>query len=229
MKKVLWILWKDLVIEFRSREVTGAMGLFALMVLVIFAFSFLRPGEKMPPEMIPGLVWVTIAFAGMLGLNHAFLPEKQNDSLMGLLLAPVGKSTIYLGKVFAHFIFLLLVEIIVLPLFFIFFNINLQGSFLHLVLVLFFGTIGFSGLGVFLSALAAHTRSNELLLPIILFPVLIPLFLAGVNAAGIVFNGIWTDPVWVGAYWSWFRLMVVYDIIFLTLALLLIDYVLEVQ
>jgi heme exporter protein B len=117
MRKIFWIIWKDLAIELRSREVTGAMVLFALMVLVIFAFSFLRPGEKLPPEMIPGVIWVTVAFAGMLGLNHAFLPEKQNDTLTGLILAPVSKSAIYLGKVGTHFLFLLLVEIIALPLF----------------------------------------------------------------------------------------------------------------
>ena len=204
------------------------MVLFALMVLVIFAFSFLRPGEKLPPEMIPGVIWVTVAFAGMLGLNHAFLPEKQNDTLTGLILAPVSKSAIYLGKVGTHFLFLLLVEIIALPLFFIFFNIQMQGSVLYLVPVLFFGTAGFSGLGVFLSALSVHTKSNELLLPVILFPLLIPLLLGGVKATGIVFNASWADPVWVGAYWSWLRLMAVFDIIFFTLSLVLIDYVLEV-
>ncbi|MGI6684088.1 MAG: heme exporter protein CcmB [Bacillota bacterium] len=228
MKKALWIVWKDLAIEFRSREVTGAMILFALMVLVIFAFSFLQPGERIPPEMIPGMVWVTIAFAGMLGLNHAFLPEKQNNSLMGLILAPISKSTIYLGKVLTHFLFLLMVEIVTIPLFFIFFNIEMQGTLVKLILVLFFGTLGFSGLGVFLSALSAHTKSNELLLPIILFPILIPLFLAGVKASGIVFNGSWGDPIWVNAYWSWLRFMAVLDIIFFTLSLILIDYVLEV-
>lgn len=143
MKKALWIVWKDLAIEFRSREVTGAMILFALMVLVIFAFSFLQPGERIPPEMIPGMVWVTIAFAGMLGLNHAFLPEKQNNSLMGLILAPISKSTIYLGKVSTHFLFLLMVEIVTIPLFFIFFNIEMQGTLVKLILVLFFGTLWF--------------------------------------------------------------------------------------
>ncbi|MEL7568561.1 MAG: heme exporter protein CcmB [Dehalobacterium sp.] len=228
MKKVLWLIWKDLVMEFRSREVTGAMVLFALIVIVIFAFSFVQPGQKMALEMIPGMVWVTIAFSGMLGLNHAFLPEKQNDSLMGLILAPISKSAIYLGKTGAHFLFLLLVELVSLPMFFIFFNIEMQGSFFHLLLVLFLGTLGFSGVGIFLSALSANTRSNELLLPIILFPILIPLFLAGVKASGIVFVGSWTDPVWVGAYWSWVRLMAVFDIIFFTVSLILIDFVLEV-
>lgn len=228
VKKVFWLIWKDLAIEFRSREVTGAMVLFALIVIVLFAFSFVQPGQKMATEMIPGMMWVTIIFAGMLGLNHSFLPEKQNDSLMGLILAPISKSAIYLGKTGTHFLFLALVELIFLPLLFVFFNIEMQGSFLKLLLVLFLGTLGFSGVGVFLSALSANTRSNELLLPIILFPILIPLFLAGIKASGILFSGFWAEPVWVASYWSWIRFMAVFDIIFFTVSLILIDFVLEV-
>lgn len=228
MRKVLWMIWKDLSIEIRSREVTGAMVLFALMVIVIFAFSFVLPGQKMPSEMIPGIIWVTIIFAGMLGLNHSFLPEKENDCLMGLILAPISKSMIYLGKTATHFLFLLLVELVALPLIVVFFNVQIQGPFLNLLLVLLLGTLGFSGVGVFLGALAANTKSNELLLPIILFPILIPLFLAGVKGTGIALAGSWADPVWVAAYWSWIRLMLVFDVIFFTVSLVLIDFVLEV-
>lgn len=228
VKKVLWLIWKDLIIELRSRQVIGGMVLFSLIVLVIFAFSFVQPGQKIPREMLPGMIWVTIAFAGMLGLNHAFLPEKQNDSLMGLILAPISKSAIYLGKTGTHFLFLLVVELISVPLFMIFFNMEIKGPFLNLLLVFLLGTLGFSGVGIFLSALAANMESNEILLPIILFPILIPVFLAGVKATGIVFSCSWTDPVWVAAYWSWIRFMAVFDIIFFTLSLILIDFVLEV-
>ncbi|MGI6679251.1 MAG: heme exporter protein CcmB [Dehalobacterium sp.] len=228
MKKVLWLIWKDLAIEVRSREVSGAMVLFALMVIVVFAFSFIQPGQKMPSEMIPGVIWVTIIFAGMLGLNRSFLAEKENDALIGLFLAPISKSAIYLGKTATHFLFLSLVELCSLPLIIVFFNVEIQGSLWSLLLILFLGIFGFSGVGVFLGALAANTKSNELLLPIILFPILIPLFLAGVKGTGIVLSGSWADPVWVAAFWSWIRLMVVFDVIFFSVSLVLIEYVLEV-
>lgn len=228
LKKVLRIIWKDLMIELRTREVMGAMVVFALMVMVVFAFSFIQPGRRIAPEMMPGMVWVTIVFAGMLGLNHTFLPERENDALMGLILAPISKSAIYLGKVGTHFLFLVLVEILALPLFFVFFNLEIQGSFFHLLIVLFFGTLGFSGVGVFLAALSANTRSNELLLPVILFPIIVPLLLAGVKATGIVFSPSWTDPAWVAAYWSWVRLLAVFDVIFFAVSLVLIDFVVEV-
>lgn len=228
LKKIYWILWKDAITQLRTREATGAMIVFALMVILIFAFSFIQQGQAMAPMMIPGMIWVTITFSGMLGLNFTFLMEKNNDALMGLLLAPLRKDAIYLGKVGAQFLFLLLVELFALPMFFIFFDIQLQAPLIYLLLTVLLGTLGFSGAGVFLAALSDSTRTRDMILPVVLFPILIPLLIGAVKASGIVIAGQWPEPLWVQSYWSWIRLMAVYDVIIFSAAVVLIDYVLEV-
>lgn len=228
LKRVYWIIWKDIMLEIRAKETIGTMLIFTFLVLVIFAFSFLQPGNRVSLEIIPGIIWVTIAFTGMLGLNRAFLPEKNNDCILGLVLAPVEKSTIYLGKVAANFIFLTGVELFSYPLMAVFFNFRIQGPLLYFILVLLLGTIGFSGTGVFLAALSANTRTSEILLPVVLFPIWIPLILGAVKASGLVLAGRLSDPLWAQSFWSWVRLLAVYDLIFLAVSFVLFDYVLEV-
>lgn len=227
-KKIYMMMWKDLTMELRSKETVSAMLIFSILVIVIFGFAFIQPSGKIQPEVFPGVMWVAITFAGILGLNRSFLLEKHNDSLMGLMLAPIDKSVIFFGKVLANFIFLLMVELISMPLFLIFLNLQIKGPVLYLILVIFLGTLGFIAIGTFLSALAANTKASEILLPIILFPILVPLILGAVKATGIVISGFILEPGWAQSFWSWIRLMAVYDIIFLVVPFLLFEYVLEV-
>lgn len=227
-ESLFWMIWKELLAEFRTRETMTAMLIFSLTVILIFAFSFSRPGEKISSEILAGLIWVVITFSGLLGLNRTFLTEQKNDALLGLLLAPIDKSLIYLGKVASNLVFLGLVEIISLPLFFIFFGSRLETSYPLLILVLILGTLGFSGVGVFLAALASNTKISEILLPVLLFPLLTPLFLGAVKASGILLAGSWPDPVSAAGFWSWIRLMFVFDLVFFAAALLLFDYLMEV-
>lgn len=228
LKKVFYLAAKDVTMELRSKETISAMVIFNLLVIAIFAFAFIQPAGKMSPEVFPGLIWVTVSFAGVLGLNRSFSGEKINDCLMGLLLAPMDKTLIYFGKVIAQLVFLFLVEAISLPLFFVFLNFKMVGFFLYFLLILFLGTVGFAAAGVFLAALSSNTRTGEILLPVILFPILIPLFLGAVKATGIVFGGSLVDPRWAGAFWTWVRLMGVYDVIIFAVSFVLFDYVLEV-
>lgn len=216
------LLWKDLLLEFRTKEMLSAMLIFALLVIVIFAFAF-HPTPSLTAEILPGLLWVTFAFAGVLGLNRSFTPEKTNDCLLGLLLAPMDRVVIYVAKLLGSFIFITIMEAIALPLFIVFFNYRLEAPIGWLVLTIILGTVGFAAVGTFLAALAANTRLSEVVLPLLVFPVIVPVLIAAVEAtAGLLSGGQW--PVIA----SWLRLMGVYDIIFLVVAALLFEYTLEV-
>jgi len=228
LAKIVLMMWKDITVERRGKETLSAMFIFSALVIVVFAFSFIRPGTVVSPDSFPGIIWITVTFSGLLGLNRSFLWEKNNDCLMGLLLAPIDKSVIYFGKVAANFIFLTLIEGVSLPLLTVFLKLQVQGSIWYLVLVIFLGTLGFTGTGVFLAALSSNTRTSEILLPVILFPILIPLFLAAVRATDIIISGGLTDPDLWAAFWSWIRLIVVYDVVFLAVPFVLFDFVLEV-
>jgi len=228
LRKIGLVIWKDSLVQLRTRETVGAMVVFALLVIVIFAFAFIRQGQPLEPGLIAGMIWVTIVFSGMLGLNYAFLLEKNNEALLGLVLAPLRPDGLYLGKVGAQLAFLILVQVAALPTFFLFFDIRLQAPFACLLLSLLLGSIGFSGAGVFLAAVSDSTRSRDMVLPVLLLPILTPLLIGAVKTTGIAITGPWPDPAWVQAYWSWTRLMAVFDVIIFTAAVVLIDYVLEV-
>jgi heme exporter protein B len=216
------IFWKDLLMEWRSKQTISSMLIFAIMVVVVFAFAF-QPTRELTRAVFPGMVWVAFVFSGILGLNRAFVSEKQQDCLMGLIMAPLDRSSIYFGKVLGTLFLMGFIELISLPLFFIFFDYRAQGSLLLLVLVIFLGTLGFATVGTFLAALAANARSSELLLPLILFPILVPVLIASVKATGIVLTG-----GEIKELMSWIRVLGVYDLIFMIVPFLLFEYVLEV-
>ncbi|NLL19064.1 MAG: ABC transporter permease [Clostridia bacterium] len=216
------IFWKDLLMEWRSKQTISSMLIFAIMVVVVFAFAF-QPTRELTKAVFPGMVWVAFVFSGILGLNRAFVSEKQQDCLMGLIMAPLDRSSIYFGKVLGTVFLMGFIELVALPLFFIFFDYRVQGSLLLLVLVIFLGTLGFATVGTFLAALAANARSSELLLPLILFPILVPVLIASVKATGIVLTG-----GEIKELMSWIRVLGVYDLIFMIVPFLLFEYVLEV-
>lgn len=217
------IFWKDLLLEWRSKQTLSSMLIFAIMVVVVFAFAF-QPTKELTQAVFPGMIWVAFTFAGILGLNRAFVSEKQQDCLMGLIMAPLDRTAIYFGKVLGTLFLMGVTELIALPLFFVFFDYRLQGSFLMLLAVIVLGTLGFATVGTFLSALAANARSSELLLPLILFPILVPVLIGSVKATGLVLAGAGQSAELM----TWVRILGVYDLVFLVVPFLLFEYVLEV-
>ncbi len=216
---VLAITSKDIRAELRTKDIFSSVMVFALLALIVFNFSFqLRvPDMKM---VVPGIVWVAIAFAGVLGLNRAFAVEQDKGSFAGLLLAPVDRSAIYFGKMLGNLLFMLVVELVLLPLVMIFFNLSLLT--LPQMLVLFLGTFGFAVVGTLFSAIAVNTRAREVLLPILLFPVLVPVLVASVNMTGGLLDGKTLSDVSDGL-----RLVIFYDLLFVIVAYLTFDYVVE--
>ncbi|MHB1125823.1 MAG: heme exporter protein CcmB [Bacillota bacterium] len=220
--QIRYIVWKDLTSEFRTKEMLSSMFIFSFLVIVIFGFAF-KPLQSTTREVFPGILWVAFTFAGILGLNRSFASERGNDALQGLLLAPIDRASIYFGKVITNMILMGLMELVSLPLAFVFFNVRLGGSVGGLILVIFLGTLGFVAMGTFLAAVASNARTSEILLPLILFPVLVPVIIAAVEATGLVLGG--SSIADAG---SWLKLMLIYDVIFLVVPFILFDYVLEV-
>jgi heme exporter protein B len=213
------IVWKDLVAELRSRELLGAMLVFALLVILIFNFA-LELDLRTRETVTSGVLWVTFAFAGTLGLNRSMAVEKDRGCLDGLLLVPVDRSAIYFGKVIGNLVFMLVVEAIVLPLYSVLYNINLFQP--GLLVVILLGSIGYVAVGTLLSSMAVHARTRDVLLPILLFPVVLPVLVPAVKASNGFLQGFEMAEIW-----PWLNLLIVYDVIFLAIAFMVFDYVVE--
>jgi len=219
LRAVASITWKDIAAEFRSRELFSAMLVFALLVILIFNFAIeLTP--KLRATITPGVLWVTFAFAGTLGLNRSMAVEKDRGCLDGLLLAPVDRSAIYFGKMLSNLVFMLVVEAIVLPVYSILYNTNLFIP--GLLLVTLLGSIGYVAVGTLLSSMAVQTRTRDVLLPILLFPVIVPVLLAAVKASGGFLEGLPMEQIW-----PWLNLLIAYDVIFTAVAFMVFDAVVE--
>lgn len=218
-RAVAAIIWKDIRAELRTKDIFSSMFVFALLAVIVFNFAFeLRvPNMKM---VAPGIVWVAVSFAGTLGLNRAFVIEQDKGSLAGLLLAPVDRSAIYFGKMLGNLLFIVVVEVILLPLVMVFFNLSLL-TWEHLVAI-FLGTCGFAAVGTIFSAIAVNTRAREVMLPILLFPVLLPVLIAGVKLTGGLLDG-----EALASMSNWLRLIVLYNIGFTVLAYLTFGFVVE--
>jgi len=218
--RALWaIVWKDLAAEMRSRELLSAMLVFALLVIIIFNFA-LELDARTRYSVTSGVLWVTFAFAGTLGLNRSMSMEKDRGCLDGLLLAPVDRSAIYFGKSVGNLIFMLVVEAIVLPVYSVLYNVNLFNP--GLILVILLGSIGYVAVGTLLSSMAVQTRTRDILLPILLFPVIIPALIAAVKASAGFLQGIPMDEIT-----PWLNLLIVYDIVFTAVSFMVFDYIVE--
>ena len=213
------VAWKDLAAELRSRELFTAMLVFSLLVILIFNFA-LELDIKTRESVTTGVLWTTFAFAGTLGLNRSMSIEKDQGSMDGLLLAPVDRASIYFGKVISNLAFMLIVEAIVLPVYSFLYNVNLLQP--GLILVLLLGSIGYIVVGTLLAAMAVQTRTRDVLLPILLFPVVIPVLIAAVKASGAILAG--DDPANVA---PWLNLLIVYDVIFTAIGFMVFEYVVE--
>jgi len=213
------IVRKDLAAEWRSRELFSSMLVFSLLVILIFNFA-LELDAQARASVTSGVLWVTFAFAGTLGLNRPMAVEKDRGCLDGLLLAPVDRSAIYFGKGISNLVFMLIVEAIVLPVYSILYNINLFNG--GLLLVILLGSVGYVAVGTLLSAMAVQTRTRDILLPILLFPLVIPVLIAAVRASGGFLQGIPYAELSI-----WINLLLVYDVIFIAISFMFFDYVVE--
>lgn len=212
------LVLKDLSLEKRSREMLSSMFIFALLVVLVFSFSFDLRVENVS-GVAPGVLWVAITFAGMLGLARSFILERDQGCLDGLLLCPVDRSLLYLGKMISNLVFISLTELVVLPLCFALFDLPFH---LLLLPVLFLGTIGFSAVGTIVSAMTVHARAREVMLPILLFPLVLPALIAAVKLTGGVLDG---QP-WAEIR-NWMELLVGFDVIFMVISYLAFEYVIE--
>ncbi|MDQ2693018.1 MAG: heme exporter protein CcmB [Chloroflexota bacterium] len=219
LKAVGAVIWKDLRAEFRSRELFSAMLVFSLLIILIFNFA-LELDIRTRQSVTAGVLWSTFAFAGTLGLNRSMAIEKDRGCLDGLLLAPVDRSAIYFGKVISNLVFMLIVEIIVLPVYSVLYSVNLFQP--GLILVILLGSIGYTSVGTLLSAMSVQTRTRDILLPILLFPVVIPVLLAAVKAS----SGFLTGAEWSEVLLP-INLLIAYDIIFIAVAFMVFDNVVE--
>ena len=221
-KAAFAIFRKDLRIEFRTKEVFNSSAVFALLVIVMFSFAF-EPTSDQARELSGGLLWIAFAFAAMLGLSRTFAREVPNDSLQGLRMAPVSASAIYTGKLLSNIAFLSLIEMLVLPIFGLFFNVSLWAVAPQLVVVVLLGSWGLSAIGTTFAAIAASIRLRELMLPVLLLPIELPLIVYLVESTTVLVTG-GESIVELGV---WMRMALGFDIIFTVLSLFLFEYILE--
>ncbi len=217
--KIFVIFWKDVLTELRTKEIIVSVLVFALLVLVIFSFAF-GTGADMTELTAPGILWVALTFGGVIGLNHAFAVEKENSRLEGLMLCPVDRAIIFLGKLAGSFTFMLAVAIVITPIFLALFNLPIFLPGLAIIIIL--ALLGFAAVGTLFSALAINTRARDIMLPILFLPVVVPVIVAAVKATG---------PVLAGRPWgdtsTWLQILVGFDIIYLVVATLIFEFVVE--
>lgn len=214
------LLSKELRLEFRTRELLTTTVVFVLVVIMLFSFAF-DPTSAESRRYGPGLLWIAFLFAGTVMLHPSFAREQTNDTLDALRMAPVSSFSILLGKMLANFVFLSVAEAVLVPVFLVLYNVSVAGAAGRLILVLALGTMGLVTTGTVFSAISAHARMRELLLPLLLLPILAPLLIAAVEATAALF----ADPPALDRTWVTF--LAGFDIVFLTASWLLCDYLVE--
>lgn len=203
---------KDLKVELRSREVIYTMTFFAAVIVAVFSFSFVK-GQQALAAAVPGVAWSAVVFAGTLGLGRAFDREREGDTMRALLLSPAPRLAVFLGKAAAVAVLVVAVEAVVLPLSLLFFNLDLAGGDVGLLAVaLLLGAIGFAVVGTVFAAMLLRIRSRDVLLPVVLYPVLVPMIMAGTKATAAILVG-------DGEAWFWTRFLAIYDAAFLVVSL----------
>lgn len=214
------LLAKELRLEFRTRELLTGTVIFVLVVIVLFSFAF-DPTAADSRRYGPGLLWIAFLFAGSLMLHPSFAREQTNQTLDALRMAPISAFAILLGKMLANFVFLAIAEVVLVPVFAVLYNVSLTAVAGRLALVLALGTLGLVITGTVFSAVSAHARMRELLLPLLLLPILAPLLIAAVEATASLFaEQPALDPTWLTFLGG-------FDIVFLTASWLLCDFLLE--
>jgi heme exporter protein B len=215
------VVWKDLLVERRSKEAVNALVFFALLLLFLFQFA-LGPDRERLASTLPGLLWLAFVLSGLLALGRTFLLERENDCWDGLVLAPGDKSAIFVGKLLANLVVMGIVEAVLLALFIVFFNLDVAPVLPALALVVGLGTVGLAALGTLFAAMTASVRARELLFPVLLLPVQVPVLLATVRSTEAVLAG---QPL--GEVAHWLKLLAAADVIYVVAGMLTFDAVLE--
>ena len=217
---LIWVIAaKDLTIEYRSRQAFLTTLFFALLILIIFSFTF-DPGSRATREAAPGILWVALLFPGVIQLNRSFQTETEEGTLQGITLSPVDGGVFFLGKLLANWIFLVLIDLLILLAFVIFFNFSFSAELAWIAFLIVLYSIGFTAVGTVLAAMVSSIRTREVLLPILLFPILIPIILAAVNATQEILIREETQFLT-----QWIELVIAFDVIFLASGFVVFDYV----
>jgi len=213
------IVWKDLLLELRSKDLVVSIVVFGLLVVVVFNFA-LNNTPGMSEELAPGILWAAFAFSAILAMNRAFVRDQEQGGLEGLLISPVSRDAIFLGKALTSLIFMLLVEAVLLPVYAVMLDFSALSW--YLILTIFLGTLGFAVVGTLFSAMAVQTRSREIMLPVLFFPVLLPVIIAAVEASTRAVGG----ETFIGLG-RWLPLIGVFDAIFLVICPWVFSFVVE--
>ena len=217
-----WIvLWKDLLTERRSKESLNGLLFFTLLLLFIFQFA-LGPDRERLRAAVPGLLWLGLVLAGLLGLGRTFIAERDNDCWEGLRLTPGDKSAIYLGKFLGNFVLMVAVEALLLALFAFFYDVDLGPALGKLAVVLFLGTIGLAAMGTLFAAMTANLRARELLFPVLLLPAQVPVLLATVSATEAALLG---QPLSEVSHWL--KLLAGADVVYVAIGIMTFEFILD--
>ena len=223
MREALAVIWaigrKDLLLETRNKDVIVAVSVFALLVLMIFTFA-IDINQVNAKLTGPGILWASIAFAGVTGLNRAFALELEGNTLEALMLAPISRDLIYAGKMFGNFLFITAAQIIVIPIFAVLFNLAVLRW--EMLVVSLLTTIGFSAIGTLFAAMTIRVRAREVMLPLLFLPVVTPLIMAAVESTSHVVN----DSSWPEIY-QWIQLAIAFDIAFIVISAFIFQQILE--
>ena len=219
LRPVLVIVWKDILLELRSRDLVVSVLVFGLLAVVVFNFALNNaPGRA--EQLAPGILWTAFAFAAILAMNRAFVRDQEQGGLEGLLISPVSRDAIFLGKALTSLIFMLLIEAALLPVYAV--MLDFSALSFNLVLTIFLGTLGFAVVGTLFSAMAVQTRSREIMLPVLFFPVVLPVIIAAVEASTRAVGG----ETFVGLG-RWLPLIGVFDALFLVICPWVFAFVVE--
>jgi len=219
-RQTLILVWKDVLIDLKRKDNLLSMLLFAIVTLLVFQFAMGEEPDRFKMAL-PGVIWVVFLMSGVLGLEKSFMQEMETGCMGGLLLAPVERSVLFLGKMLANTLFLLISQLLFIPLCLFLFEIEVI-NWLEFLMVILFGTIGFSSLGTLLTAMTSTLRGIGMLLPILIFPLMVPSLLCVVRLTDFLFFG--SHPAEV---WSWWKLLIGFDVILFTISLLGFEFIVE--
>jgi len=218
---MLALLLKDLRIELRTKETLTSLLMLGLLILLVLSFAF-NPTTEMRDAAAPGVLWVAVIFAGVLGINRSLIRESEHQCLQGLLLAPVDRGTIFLAKTAGNLVVMLASQFVVVVVFILFFNLPFWLTIARVAPVMLLGLLGFSAIGTLFAAMSLRTRAREVMLPLLMLPLATPLFLACVQATEQLLAG---EPL--SAAGKWLNLLIAFDVVFLVVGWLGFEYVVE--
>lgn len=221
MREIAVLVRKDLRIELRTKETLASLLLLGILTLLILSFAF-DPASAVRSEAAPGALWVAVTFAASVALGRSFLTERENECLTGLLLAPIDRGSIYLAKVVSNVVLMAVAQLGVLPVFVLFFDITPRFELVWVVVAVGLGIVGLAALGTLFAAITARTRAREVMLPLLLLPLVAPLFLGGVTVTSRLLAGGSLEPVR-----PWLETMVAFDVIFVVAGWWIFDFTVD--